>query len=264
MAGRGTMIFATVLVILSLLVSPISCWSSGGATWYGSPYGAGSDGGACGYQRAVGQHPFRSMIAAGGPHFFKNGKGCGACYQVKCTGNRACSGRPVTVVITDYCPDGICASQPHFDLSGTAFGAMAVRGMADRLRSAGQLKIHYARVPCKYNGMNIAFKVDAGSNPYYLAVLVMYQAGDGDLRAVDIMQGGCQPGQHDRSGKPWMRMQQSWGATYIINSNDGKPLRAPFSFRLTSGSGKVLVATNAIPNGWTAGMSYRSSVNYRA
>ncbi|KAK1684546.1 hypothetical protein QYE76_045394 [Lolium multiflorum] len=54
-------------------------------------------------------------------------------------------------------------------------------------------------------------------------------------------------------------MQQSWGATYILNSNDGKPLRAPFSFRLTSGSGKVLIATNAIPAGWSAGMSYRSS-----
>jgi hypothetical protein len=83
----------------------------------------------------------------------------------------------------------------------------------------------------------------------------MYQAGDGDLSAVDVMQGG---------GKRWTRMQQSWGATYILNSNDGRPLRAPFSFRLTSGSGKVLIATNAIPAGWSAGMSYRSSVNYRA
>ncbi|KAM0855894.1 hypothetical protein ACQ4PT_049485 [Festuca glaucescens] len=264
MASRGALLFAALPVILSLLVSPISCWSSGGATWYGSPYGAGSDGGACGYQGAVSQRPFKSMIAAAGPSFFKNGKGCGACYQVKCTGNSACSGRPVTVAITDSCPDGICASQAHFDMSGTAFGAMAYRGKADRLRSAGQLKIHYKRVPCNYNGMKISFKVDAGSNPYYLAVLVMYQAGDGDLSAVDVMQGGCKAGQHDRSGKPWMRMQQSWGTTYILNSNDGKPLRAPFSFRLTSGSGKVLIATNAIPAGWSAGMSYRSSVNYRA
>jgi hypothetical protein len=47
----------------------------------------------------------------------------------------------VTVTITDSCPDGICqAEAAHFDMSGTAFGAMA-----DRLRSAGILKIQYKR-----------------------------------------------------------------------------------------------------------------------
>ncbi|CAM0903468.1 unnamed protein product [Alopecurus aequalis] len=269
MASRGTLVFATVPVILSLLVSPIACWSSGGstwysggATWYGSPNGAGSDGGACGYEGAVSQLPFNSMIAAGGPSFFKEGKGCGACYQVKCTGNSACSCHPVSVVITDSCPGGICASEDHFDMSGTAFGAMAYLGHADRLRAAGQLTIKYRRVPCNYNGMKIAFKVDAGSNPFYLAVTVMYQAGDGDLSAVDVRQGRLRPSsQPQTSVNPWMRMRQSWGATYILNGN-GKPLRAPFSFRLTSGSGKVLVATNVIPAGWTPGKSYSSLVNY--
>ncbi|PAN39464.1 hypothetical protein GQ55_7G237600 [Panicum hallii var. hallii] len=232
---------------------PAAGWSSGGATWYGSPYGAGSDGGACGYQGTVSRRPFSSMIAAGGPPLFKNGRGCGACYQIKCTGNKACSGRPVTVTITDSCPGGVClAEAAHFDMSGTAFGAMASRGMADRLRAAGVLKIQYKRVPCNYNGMGIAFRVDAGSNPYYLAVLIQYQSGDGDLAAVDIMQ----------PGGAWAPMQHSWGATWRANSNTGRPLRAPFSLRLTSGAGKVLVVRNAIPAGWRAGKTYRSTVNY--
>lgn len=98
----------------------------------------------------------------------------------------------------------------------------------------------------------MAFKVDVGSNPYYLAVLVEDESGDGDLSAVDLRQ-------HGGSGGGWAPMQRSWGAVWKYN---GGPLQGPMSIRLTSGSGRKLVAADVIPAGWQPGRTYRSVVNY--
>lgn len=257
-------------LLLSLLINSSHCfnpkslniskvqsngdWSPAGATWYGSPNGAGSDGGACGYGNGVDQAPFSSMVSAGGPSLFKSGKGCGACYQVKCTENAACSGNPVTVVITDECPGGPCvAESTHFDLSGTAFGAMASPGKADELRNAGVLQIQYQKVKCNFPGAKVAFHVDSGSNPNYFAALIEYEDGDGELGAVNLKQA--------LDSDSWLPMQQSWGAVWKLDG--AGQLRAPFSIKLTSlDSGKTLVANNVIPAGWQPGQTYRSVVNF--
>lgn len=94
--------------------------------------------------------------------------------------------------------------------------------------------------------------MDQGSNPNYFAVVVEFEEGDGDLAAVDLKEG---------SGGEWRSMAQSWGAVWKLDA--GSELHAPFSIKLTSEySGKTLVAENVIPQGWTAGGTYRSVVNY--
>ncbi|GKV12856.1 hypothetical protein SLEP1_g23947 [Rubroshorea leprosula] len=258
----------TLLIALSLLINPSfgfypkllntsleaseTDWSPAGATWYGSANGAGSDGGACGYGTAVEQSPFSAMVSAGGPSIYKSGKGCGACYEVKCSTNAACSGNPVTVVLTDECP-GCVSESVHFDLSGTAFGAMANSGQADQLRNAGVLQIQYRKVECNYPGKTVAFNVDAGSNPNYFATLIEYEDGDGELGSVQLKQA--------LDSESWQSMQQSWGAVWKLDS--GSALQAPFSIKLTSlESDKIIVANGVIPAGWQPGKTYRSVVNF--
>ncbi|KAL4580713.1 hypothetical protein LXL04_016915 [Taraxacum kok-saghyz] len=219
-------------------------------TWYGNPQGSGS-GGACGWANDVQSPPFSSMIAAGNSRIFMQGKGCGDCYQLKCNRQPYCSQNPITVTITDECP-GLCNSVPfHFDLSGTAFGAMANPGQADNLRDLGQVDIQYRRVPCYYGNTKIAFKIDAKTNPNWFATAIEFDNGDGGLRAVEMATAGSQQ---------FFAMKNIWGAVWEADVNPY--MHGPFSFRITSESGKVVVAWNAVPNGFVPGRTYFSHVNF--
>eukprot|EP00250_Pteridium_aquilinum_P003243 c13563_g1_i1 orf=79-888(+) len=230
-----------------------SHWLPATATWYGSPQGDGSDGGACGYGRLA-KTPYGTHVSAASPVLFRNGKGCGACYQVKCVGGGEgiCSPVPVRVVITDECPGGYCAfGRTHFDMSGSAFGRLAsTRGEAPTLLNEGLIHVLYRRVACSYHGREIAFQVNQGATNFWFSVLVRYEAGDGDLSAVYLMEGQAQE---------WREMQQLWGAYWCLN---GGPLRPPFSIKITSSFGNTLTAMNAIPSNWTPGSTYFSTINF--
>ncbi|KAH7519629.1 hypothetical protein FEM48_Zijuj08G0057400 [Ziziphus jujuba var. spinosa] len=111
------------------------------------------------------------------------------------------------------------------------------------------------RVKCKHPGVTIAFLVDAGSNPYYFAMIIEYEDGDGDLGAVELKQSGG-----DR--ELWHPMQHSWGATWMLKL--GSQLQPPFSIRLTTLTlHHTLVAHNVIPFNWQPGQTYRSRVNFK-
>lgn len=227
-----------------------NAWLPATATWYGSASGSGTDGGACGYG-SLAKSPYGSRVSAGSPVLFKGGKGCGACYQVKCLAGNICSPRPVTVVIMDECPGGYCASgKTHFDMSGTAFSGMASSIQSTQsLLNAGVVQVLYKRVPCTYpRGTMLSFQVNEGATNYWFSMLVRYEAGDGDLSAVQLMEGG-----------QWKQMEHLWGAYWCLN---GGPLKAPFSIKITTSSGASLSTLNVIPANWAPGQTYSSTVNF--
>ncbi|CAM0956229.1 unnamed protein product [Alopecurus aequalis] len=228
-------------------------WTPARATWYGQPNGAGPDdnGGACGFKH-VNRYPFMSMGSCGNQPLFKDGKGCGSCYKIRCKKDQSCSGRTETVIITDmnYYP----VAPFHFDLSGTAFGRLAKPGLNDKLRHSGIIDIEFTRVPCEFPGLKIGFHVEEYSNPVYFAVLVEYEDGDGDVVQVDLMESRG-PG-----GGRWTRMRESWGSIWRLDSNHR--LQAPFSIRIRNESGKTLIANKVIPANWRPNTFYRSFVQY--
>ncbi|KAK3446046.1 hypothetical protein EUGRSUZ_A01806 [Eucalyptus grandis] len=231
---------------------PNARWKPATATWYGSPDGDGSDGGACGYGSMVDVRPLRARVGAVSPVLFKNGEGCGACYKVKCLDRGICSRRAVTIIVTDECPGGYCSGgNTHFDLSGAAFGRMAIAGEAGPLRNRGVLPVQYRRTPCKYPGKNIAFHVNEGSTDYWLSLLVVFEDGDGDVGSMHI---------RPASSSEWIEMKHLWGANWCII---GGPLQGPFSVKLTSlSTNRTLSARDVIPGNWSPKATYTSRLNF--
>lgn len=96
-------------------------------------------------------------------------------------------------------------------------------------------------------------RVERGPNPSYLSLLVEFVAGDGDIVQMDIKQA---------ASPEWEPMNHSWGAIWRRIATPHRPLKGPCSIRLTSESGKKLVATNVIPEDWRPGTVYQSNIQF--
>ncbi|KXG38974.1 hypothetical protein SORBI_3001G306500 [Sorghum bicolor] len=204
-------------------------------------------GGACGIKN-VNLPPYNGFTACGNVPIFKDGKGCGSCYEVRCKEMPECSGNPITVFITDMNYEPIAPY--HFDFSGKAFGSLAKPGLNDKLRHCGIMNVEFRRVRCKLGG-KIMFHVEKGSNPNYLAVLVKNVADDGNIVLMEL---------EDKASPGFKPMKQSWGAVWRFDTP--KPVKGPFSIRLTSESGKKLVAPNVIPATWKPDTLYNSNIQF--
>ncbi|CAN8257509.1 unnamed protein product [Cochlearia groenlandica] len=229
-------------------------WLPATATWYGSPEGDGSSGGACGYGSLVDVRPLKARVGAVSPLLFKSGEGCGECYKVRCLDMSICSKRAVTIIVTDQSPPGPSAraKHNHFDLSGAAFGHLALPGHSQIFRNRGLINILYRRTACKYKGKNIAFHVNAGSTNYWISLLIEYEDGEGDIGSMHIRQSG--------GSKEWIEMKHIWGANWCVVRG---PLNGPFSIKLTTlSTNKTLSATDVIPKKWVPKATYTSRLNF--
>ncbi|KAF3775756.1 Expansin-like B1 [Nymphaea thermarum] len=222
------------------------------AVYYPNSESSGTDVGACGFGK------FGASLNGGdvsaSAQLYRNGVGCGACYQVKCTNTDYCSDQGVTVVVTDFgASDGA-----DFILSQHAFSRMAVnQTSASSLLQLGVVNVQYTRVSCRYPNTNMRFKIDESSNfPHYLALLIWNQQGTKDVIAVQL----C-----ETTKFRCKLVDRSHGAVWTVV----EPPTGPLLVRMLVSGGQDgdetwLVPTNVIPQDWKAGDVYDSGVQLQA
>ncbi|CAL9091062.1 hypothetical protein MUK42_20425 [Musa troglodytarum] len=223
------------------------CFTQSSAAYYPNSDKEGTETGACEYGTFGATLNGGDVSAAS--NLYRNGVGCGACYQVRCTDAKYCSTDGVTIVITDLGASG----NTDFILSQHAFARMGQNADAGAsLVSLGVVGIEYRRVSCSYPNKNITFKIDQSSNLYYFAFQIWYQQGNKDITAVQL----C-----ETDNLTCKLLERSHGAVWAVAS----PPRGPLSVRMllsggVDGDETWVVPPNNIPQNWTAGDIYDSGI----
>ncbi|CDP08340.1 unnamed protein product [Coffea canephora] len=233
------------LALLSELCLAQDAYVTTRATYYGSPDCLGTPFGACGYGE-YGRTVNNAQVC-GVSRLYKNGSGCGACYQVRCKHPQYCSEEGTKVVATDY-------GQGHdtdFILSVRAYAKLAKPNVVAELFAAGVIEVEYRRIPCSYPGYNLLVKVHEHSKyPFYLAIVILYQGGTSDIVAVEAYEESC---------KQWRGLRRAYGAVWDI-ANPPKGTLA-FRFQVSGSAGVQWVQPNTVlPSEWRAGVAYDTAI----
>ncbi|TYI91403.1 hypothetical protein E1A91_D03G189800v1 [Gossypium mustelinum] len=216
------------------------------ATYYGSPDCLGTPRGACGYGE-FGRTVNDANVAGASYRLYKNGSGCGTCYQVRCTNPQLCTENGVNIVVTDY-GEG---DNTDFILSPRAYSRMAQSDKAGELFAYGVVEVEYQRIPCRYGGYKMQFKVHEHSKyPNYLAIVILYQAGQTEILAADVWQADC---------KEWIGMRRAYGAVFDTTYPPSGAVTLRFQVQGRAGVYWVQ-ASNVIPSDWKAGVAYESDI----
>ncbi|KAF9625651.1 hypothetical protein IFM89_025136 [Coptis chinensis] len=231
-----------IMVLLPALCSSQDTYTCSRATYYGSPDCLGTPTGACGFGQ-FGRNVNGGNVGAVSM-LYRNGTGCGACYQVRCTTPKLCTEDGVKLVVTDH-GEG---DHTNFILSPRGFTQLARPNMAAELLAYGVVDIEYKRISCQYPGYNLMFKVHEHSRfPEYIAIILIYQAGQKDVTAVELWQADCQE---------WRGMRKAYGGVWDMPN----PPVGALNLRFQVNGEKWIQVSNAIPCPWKAGSAYDSTI----
>ncbi|KAF3448247.1 hypothetical protein FNV43_RR08960 [Rhamnella rubrinervis] len=202
-------------------------------------------GGACGYGK-YGKTVNHGYVAGVGG-LYRNGSGCGACYQVRCTNKQYCSDNGVNIVATDY-GEG---DRTDFILSRKAYAKLARPNLASKLFAFGVVDVQYKRISCRYSGNNLMYKVNEHSRyPHYLSIVILYAGGQNDITAVKLWRW---------DSKQWKPMRRAFGAVWDMENPPKGSINLKLQLRGSAGVTWVQ-NNNAIPDYWNAGVVYDSTI----
>ncbi|KAK2356363.1 expansin B1 [Trifolium repens] len=239
-------------LVCFILLFPALCnckeyYAKSRASYYDTYDGYGNSRGACGFGD-YGKIVNDGSVAAVSAKLWKNGEGCGACYQVRCKIPQFCDDNGANVVVTDY-GEG---DRTDFIMSPRAFSKLGRNEVAsEKLKKYGVLDVEYKRVPCTFKGNNIVYKINENSNnPYYFAINILYVGGTYDVTTVEIWQ---------REQHQWVAMRRSYGAVFDFANPPKGEIRLRFQVSKNIKAHHV-VSRFAIPATWKAGATYSTKI----